>query len=91
MPSQDSWVFSRSLNQEERDWVRDLPRHPGYQIQVEAIKEYMAQALRQLLSSSDPEVLYRAQGSYQALDRILNIPALLLEVSPHGPTKENTR
>lgn len=73
-------VWDRQLSTEERQYLSDLKRHPGFQLCCMALQELMAQDLRTLLSSANLQEISQMQGSYQRSLDVLEMPAKLLEV-----------
>lgn len=84
-------VLDRQLTAEERDWLRDLPSHPGYRLVCSVVQELMAQDLHYLLNSVEVPVVCRFQGSYQRALKILGLPKELQEVgfSPQSTFSED--
>lgn len=85
MPSRRKILDSR-LSTEDRQWLRDLPLHRGFQLLTLAVQELLAQDLQELTTSGDLEVVLRAQGAYNRGTKVLNLPALLQEVDPTLPS-----
>lgn len=78
-PNSDSdSPLSRSLGQVERDWIKDLAVHPGFQLFLQVCQDSMAQEFRRLRRSKDHEEMLRTQGACDAYEAVLAIPAKLL-------------
>ena len=84
MRSQDSHnrsdkLLGRSLNQEERQWVRQLDQDPGFRLYLQALQELLANSLIRLKSEKDHAAILRLQGQIAGLELALGIPSKLRE------------
>jgi GTP cyclohydrolase II len=84
MPRQPR-LLDRQLNSEERQYLRDLRNHKGYQIMAQLASELMVQALEDLLSSDSPQEISRMQGRYLAIKEVLNLPSKYNEAPAGSP------
>lgn len=75
-------VLSRHLAQEEVQWVRDLPNHPGWLLYQAALQELLVQAFQELRREKDAIKLYTLQGRSDGLESALGLPAILTEPRP---------
>lgn len=74
-------ILDRSLNTEERQWIADLQRHPGFLLLAQVVGELMQQDLVGLTSSKDMQALSEFQGKYNRGKEIMELPLRLLEMS----------
>lgn len=83
-------VLDRQLSAEERQWLRDLPNHPGYRLVCSVVQELMAQDLSYILKSARWEEVLEYRGSYQRGLKVLGLPKELQEVgfSPQSTFSE---
>ena len=88
MPSASNSVFNRQLSSEERQQVRDLRHHQGYQLVVQAIQVLMEQALKDMLAAEDLQATFRSQGRFTGLREVLSIPEKL--AAPPTDRGDNT-
>lgn len=81
-------VLDRQLSTEERQWLRDLPNHPGYRLVCQVLAELMAQDLQYILTSRAWEEVLEFRGSYQRSLKVLGLPKELQEtdssLNPRG-------
>lgn len=77
-----SQVLLRSLETEERQWVRDLELHQGYQLVRQALEEHLQQARDKLENAKTSEDFLRLQAEVQALKKALAVPSVLLGSTP---------
>jgi hypothetical protein len=71
-------VLSRELSVEERQWVRDLANHPGFQLYQQALQELQGLSLAGLLSTDNLPDILRNQGKHSGYrDALALVPRLL--------------
>lgn len=79
--SKDS-ILSQGLSTEDRQWVRALADHRGFQCFLRAVKSLQDSAGKDLLSSEELHKIYRAQGEVKALTQVLGLYQTLLARAP---------
>lgn len=77
-----SKLLDSQLSTEDRQWLRDLQDHRGFQLLVQAATELLQQDLGVLVSSAKLPELLRAQGAYNRGMKILALPKDLQQVNP---------
>lgn len=90
MSPRNQSILDRRLNSEERQYLRDLGQHQGFQLLVQAIQERMAQSLNIVLYSGDMKEVFNSQGRYLEAYEILGLPRKLTEV-PDSPINTQQR
>lgn len=78
MPDNSKSILSRPLSPEERQWLRDLGKHPGFLLYLTGVKELQDSCLQALLHTDDTPNTFRQQGRYLGLDKAIDLAGDLL-------------